>query len=101
MDTGTTVIVPAQLSREVEDGRPTLRRLRESGDIEQDADMVALLSSDPKTAHDDTRPVLLDLAKNRTGPTGFIALEFNRPTQRVTVAGMKAAEPTGQSRMDG
>jgi len=75
------VIVLSQLNREVEreKGRPPrLSDLRESGSIEQDADLVGLLyrpkqgdDEDPGTeADNDAIPVNLLIAKQRNGPAG-------------------------------
>src|SRR5258707_14707973 len=77
------VIVLSQLNREVEreKGRPPrLSDLRESGSIEQDADVVGLLykpSSDDEdsaqsASEDDAVPVNLLIAKQRNGPTGDV-----------------------------
>lgn len=75
------VVVLSQLSREVEtrkDKRPVLSDLRESGEIEQAADIVAFLYRDsyynPKK--DDNRTTELILAKHRNGPTGKVYLDF-------------------------
>ena len=71
------VIALSQLNREVEkggDGRaPRLSDLKESGSIEQDADLVGLLYR-PDGAEDGT--VRLNIAKHRNGPTGYCDLEF-------------------------
>ena len=88
--TGAAVVVPCQLGRDSENRRPTLRDLRESGDIEQDADVVALLWADAETARDTTRTVILDIAKNRNGPKGTFELKFHTPTQRFSEAPMEA-----------
>lgn len=81
------VIALSQLSRKTEErnGPPLLSHLRESGSIEQDADVVLFLhreSSDedaPKTG-DDAVPVDLIIAKNRHGATGEIKLHFRGST---------------------
>ena len=68
------VLALSQLNRESEshwsDGKPRLSHLRESGSIEQDADVVLLLSW-PK---DKPGFVNVDVAKNRHGPLGEVQL---------------------------
>ncbi|MAJ72785.1 replicative DNA helicase [Candidatus Poribacteria bacterium] len=76
-----TVIACAQLSREVErrpDKRPVLSDLRESGSIEQDADLVAFLYRDDYYNEQSEEAGIADLMvkKHRSGPTGTIQLEF-------------------------
>ena len=75
------VIVLAQLNRQPEgreDKKPVLSDLRESGAIEQDADVVMLLYRadyyDRETAEKNTCDIII--AKNRTGPTGDVKLAF-------------------------
>jgi replicative DNA helicase len=82
------VIVLAQLNRNPEQrtgnsaGRPRLSDLRESGTIEQDADVVGLLIRDKYYAEDDEAKkeaagkATLIIAKQRNGPTGDVALTF-------------------------
>ncbi len=79
------VIALSQLSRAVEarqDHRPMLSDLRESGSLEQDADMVAFLYREAyynkELEADDARKNLTEviLAKNRNGPIGQIELYF-------------------------
>jgi len=90
---GIPVILLAQLNRGPESrtgkamGIPRLSDLRESGSVEQDADMVGLLyrasyyaESDPAAKPDDS--AVLDLAKNRNGETGKVYLTFNKPLMR-------------------
>jgi len=69
----------AQLNRESEkDGRkPRLSDLRDSGAIEQDADLVGLLHR-PDGAGGDSQVVNLIIAKHRNGQTGEIELIFHR-----------------------
>ena len=74
------VIALSQLSRAVEqrpDHRPMLSDLRESGSIEQDADIVMFLYAEDKTDEKTkSREVMLDVAKNRQGETGTVYLFF-------------------------
>ncbi|MBQ0035975.1 MAG: replicative DNA helicase [Firmicutes bacterium] len=82
----TPVIALSQLSRSVEsrqDKHPMLSDLRESGALEQDADIVMFLYRDAyynREANDSqTREdVDLSLAKHRNGPTGNIKLAFEK-----------------------
>ncbi|MHC1767606.1 MAG: replicative DNA helicase [Verrucomicrobiia bacterium] len=80
------VIVLSQLNRELEKDKsrkPRLSDLRESGAIEQDADLVGLLYK-PNSGDDDeagvpdqdATPVNLFIAKQRNGPTGDVPLTF-------------------------
>lgn len=78
------VLVLSQLSRGPEQrdkaSRPRLSDLRDSGAIEQDADVVLMLRRPQKYDEtlQDTDPLLayVDVAKNRNGPTGEIELNF-------------------------
>ena len=77
------VIAAAQLSRAVEqrqDKRPQLSDLRESGSIEQDADIVVFLYRDEVYNEHTERPNQADVivAKHRNGPTGSISLYFRK-----------------------
>lgn len=76
------VIALAQLSRAVEatqNKRPLLSHLRESGDIEQDADVVMLLFREDYYRPDTERKGITDviIAKQRNGPIGTIELAWN------------------------
>ena len=79
------IIGLSQLSRNVEhrnDKRPILSDLRESGSIEQDADLVLMLSesSTPYQSYSNTdafKIIELTIAKHRNGPTGELKLKFN------------------------
>lgn len=80
------VLALSQLSREAEkdeSGVPKLSHLRESGAIEQDADVVLMLSRPPAHESEGRENVLrLNVAKQRNGPTGFMELVFEKNIQR-------------------
>jgi replicative DNA helicase len=93
------VIVLAQLNREMEkekSRKPRLSDLRESGSLEQDADLVGLLykpNEDPMEekfgaveSEADGIPVNLLIAKQRNGPTGDVQLTFLKPYTRFEAA---------------
>jgi replicative DNA helicase len=76
------VIAVSQLSRAVEsrpDKRPLLSDLRESGQIEQDADLVMMLYRDEYYQGDESERIGeadVIIAKHRNGPVGSVALAF-------------------------
>ncbi len=81
------IIALSQLSRNVEarvDKKPQLADLRESGAIEQDADMVMMLYRDDYYDPDTDRKGLADvlMRKNRNGVTGELALHFKWDTMK-------------------
>lgn len=87
LDLGVPVIALSQLSRGVEkreDKKPVLSDLRESGAIEQDADIVAALHAPdveiPITDDNIPAPIQLILLKHRNGPTATIDMLFKKKT---------------------
>ncbi|MEI7667975.1 MAG: DnaB-like helicase C-terminal domain-containing protein, partial [Erysipelotrichaceae bacterium] len=76
------VIALSQLSRLVEQraGKPVLSDLRESGSLEQDADIVLFLYRDSKKEEEEKETVTTEviIAKHRNGPTGSIKLAFEK-----------------------
>jgi len=83
------IVVLSQLSRAPEarsDHRPQLSDLRESGALEQDADVVVLIYRDDAYNRDPNSPdagtAELILAKQRNGPTGVVRLAFLREQTR-------------------
>ena len=94
------IIVLAQLNRQPEartGGKPRLSDLRESGSLEQDADLVGLLvrseyyADDDEDKADKAGEAELIIAKQRNGPTGEVKLtflkEFTRFEDRAPEAG--------------
>lgn len=83
---GLPIVVLSQLSRIAENKTPELSELRESGNIEQDADVVIF----PHRPNMKEGKVELIIAKNRDGSIGFKKLFFNAP--RLTFASMTDVE---------
>lgn len=101
--TGKVIIALSQLSRPEGDGKaPTMSSLRQSGQIEQDADVVLLLYKEyPKETFSRR---CLDIAKNKDGLSGLgILLNFNGDTQCFRQSGAQTppkeppTEPVQQS----
>ena len=98
------VVVLAQLNRDSEKEKraPRVSDLRESGSIEQDADLVALLYKDVRDSkgddddnagpEPDTIPVKLLIAKQRNGPTGEVNLTFLKSCTRFESAAKISGE---------
>ena len=85
---GVPVLCAAQLNRQAEgraDGIPDLADLRESGQLEQDSDVVAFIHrprmKDPASANDRAQ---IRIAKNRMGARGDFELAFSEPYVRFT-----------------
>ena len=88
-DLQVPIIALSQLSRSVESRqskRPMLSDLRESGSLEQDADIVAFLYRDDYYEPDSEEKGVAELilAKHRNGPVGSIKLFFKKEYTRFT-----------------
>ena len=81
-NTGTTVLALSQLSR-IRGAKPTLEDLRSSGQLEQDADIVAFLHRPGEKADE----VEFIVAKNRNGQLGTTKLAFDGGLQRFLYVG--------------
>lgn len=83
------VIALSQLSRECERDKrkPNLSDLRDSGNLEQDADQVVFLHSPYEQKEEPVRPLWFGVLKNRGGRTGWIEnYKFEGATQRLVRA---------------
>lgn len=80
-DLDVPVLALSQLSRAVEQrrDRPRLSDLRDSGSIEQDADVVAFIHREDKFNENSDRPNIAEILieKHRNGPTGKVELYFD------------------------
>jgi replicative DNA helicase len=85
-DMGIPIIILSQLNRQVESRKekvPQLSDLRDSGAIEQDADLVCIINRQTDSSSDSAKAEL-HILKNRHGPTGVVSLHFNASTTVFT-----------------
>lgn len=101
LELNVPIIALSQLSRAIEmrtGQRPKLSDLRESGSIEQDADVVMFLHRKPYESEDGRRPEVMEvdllIEKHRNGPTGEVPLHFHsRHVTYTEVEEMRMEEP--------
>ena len=102
MELECPVIALSQMSRGIEgrdDKEPRLSDLRESGAIEQDADMVMFLSREDEADKTmDRTNIILDIAKNRNGELKKIRYVFEGAHVRFTESDDQAISPFGASK---
>lgn len=97
------VVALSQLSRAVEgrpDKRPVMSDLRESGSIEQDADIILMLYRDDYYNDLSEVPNVTNvfIRKNRNGPTGQVDLKFEKSQQKF-IEQEKSREYAGEEEM--
>jgi replicative DNA helicase len=90
------VIVLSQLRR-TGGARPGLEDLRESGSLEQDADIVGFLH---RKNHRESGATEFIISKQRNGATGTVILSFNRETQQFTDVGEQTEEEATKAQTD-
>lgn len=83
LEFNVAIILLSQLNRDVEsrsDKRPLMSDLRESGALEQDADIILLLYRDDYYYEDSREKGIaeINIAKNRSGETGIVKLLFDK-----------------------
>ena len=107
-DLDVPVLALSQLSRAVEQrrDRPRLSDLRDSGSIEQDADVVMFIHREDKMNQNSDRPNVAEILieKHRNGPTGKIELYFDeKQATFLTIDGGeygKSAQSTSEDALD-
>lgn len=85
---GCPVVCLSQLNRSVEtraDKRPLMSDIRDSGNVEQDADVIAFLYRDDYYDKETESKNILEIiiAKHRNGPTGSVSVAYSKETGRL------------------
>jgi len=104
MELGVPIVVAVQLNRGPEERaskRPELRDLRDSGEIEQIADVVMLLYRESYYKKDAPDTLEVNIAKNRDGPTGRADIYYAPRTGRIGNFARPQQTKTGVPYLDG
>lgn len=101
------IILCVQLNRDYEKNKsqvPQISQLRESGSIEQDADLIGMLyakgSKDDEDRNDDNTNAGLYIGKQRNGPTGNVNLTFHRSIFRFQRPGIDDKDVPTETKPD-
>lgn len=97
-DTGVTMFILAQLNRDIKngDGKPALIHFKDTGQIEQSADIAILLSK----INDDPRRMLADFAKVRFGRTEEVYLDVEPETLTYKEGSKPETQPQSNRSFD-
>ena len=104
MELSVPIVVAVQLNRASEQRvskRPELRDLRDSGEIEQVADVVMLLYRDSYYKKEAPDTLEVNVAKNRDGPTGRADIYYDPRTGRIGNLARPEQTKTGNAFFDG
>ena len=88
-DFDVPVIALSQLNRDGDGRRPELKSLRDSGSLEQDADLVMLMYRETNDDGEKVPATEVNIAKARNGPTGIVNLFFNERIIKFEEMGMR------------
>lgn len=97
-DMGVTVVALSQLKRKDDDSIPDSSDLRESGQLEQDADIIMMLKLEDQDKPDGPRKMYI--TKNKEGTCPMIRLDFDGKHQRFSKANLNG-EVAGKYTADG
>lgn len=82
-DNDLPVVALSSLNRQANSGeKPKMSWLRETGDLEFEADTILMLHYPEDDLYDDVRACDLHVMKQRNGPTGIASVRFNKPATR-------------------
>src|SRR5690606_34703516 len=99
-DYNCPVVCLAQLNRSVEtraNKRPMMSDIRESGSVEQDADLILFLFREKYYDRESPNPTLeIIVSKNRNGPVGTITVNYNEYTGEIEAVPDKIVNSTVQ-----
>jgi len=82
------VVAIQQLTRSAEGKPPNMAELRDSGSLEQDADVIMFLHRERKPEEEDNITIL-DIVKNRNGMTAELMLEFKKELTHFIYMGVR------------